>query len=58
MFHLNIPFVCRDVGSDEPEYCKTCPLALPSRRTVKLSLSLADSINLLASFRVIPSTTE
>lgn len=58
MFRLNIPFVCKDVGSDEPEYCKTCPLALPSRRTVKLSLSLADSINLLASFRVMPSTTE
>jgi len=53
-----IPFVCRDVGSDEPEYCKTCPLELPSRRTVKLSLSLADSISRLASLSVMPSTTE
>lgn len=53
-----IPFVCRDVGSDEPEYCKTCPLALPSRRTVKLNLSFADSISRLASLSVMPSTTE
>jgi len=53
-----IPFVCRDVGSDEPEYCKTCPLVLPSRRTVKLSLSFADSISRLASLSVMPSTTE
>lgn len=52
-----IPLLCKDVGSDEPEYCKF-PFALPSLRTVRLSLSLADSISRLASLSVIPSVTE
>lgn len=57
IFLKTLPLDCKEVGSDEPEYCKF-PLAPFSLRTVKLSLSLADSINRLASLSVMPSETE